>query len=745
MPPDPPPAGPGAAPPPGVDAPEGTRGRRTDLLVLAVVTAGLLVVHLWYVLGQSGPELFADEAGYLGNARWLLGGTPYTMASANFYHLGYSVLLVPAFLLGASPQATWDLVMVTNALLATSVLPLAAGLLRRGFGVPRRTAILAGLVAAAYPAVHLQAGIAWAENLLFPLFIAYAWGALRFLRPGGARGAVLLPAAAVGLYAAHPRALAVVAVTAVAVLGAAAARVVPPRVAAWAGAGLVAGTVVTWAATRAMVADRHVAGGRYSTESTSGRLLDRLASPDEYGGLLIEAAGQAWYLLAATGGLVAVGLWFLVRRGEGAGAGLRLGGDTVDRRRLAGLVVAAAVLATFVPSVLFTANPTRFDHMVYGRYNEAFVPLLLALGVAALVEAGRRPALRLLVAGAAAVVGTAGWVVLGRGDSLEGRSVRPNVWMLEPFAGAEGDAASVVGLSLAAVALTACCIGLVALRRRRAVAPLLLLAFVAVIGSAVEPVRASQAFHHEGWDLPAHVQRLEDVSGEPLREVGFHESDAPPHGLFGYQFWLDEVQFHVFDRVDEVEALPAVVIAEVGWAEGRERSARIFALDGRHGHAVWVMPGVLQDRLARSGHLVPDGWPATIPDLHQQSRIRVDAGQAEVASGAATPLSVEIEHPGGGHPWPAVDDWGLAGVVRVQAVWTVPGRAEPVAVHTTELPGTVWPGDRVEVQASLTARTADGDPLPPGTYRVSISLVQVELGAPPPPEGQAWLEVRVTG
>ena len=94
---------------------------------------------------------FADETGYLANARVLTGGIPGELSQAAFYRGGYSLLLVPAYWLGDGPQAQCRYVLATNALLSSLVFPLVWVLLRRVFRVPVRTALAAAFLAALYP------------------------------------------------------------------------------------------------------------------------------------------------------------------------------------------------------------------------------------------------------------------------------------------------------------------------------------------------------------------------------------------------------------------------------------------------------------------------------------------------------------------------------------------------------------------------------------------------------------------
>jgi len=98
------------------------------IAVLVVIRAGLAFLRL-------GPENVADEIGYLTNARLLAGGIRGEMVWAPFYHGGYSLLLAPLIRLDFGPVTTYRLILVMNALLAASLLPLLYLLLTRSFGL----------------------------------------------------------------------------------------------------------------------------------------------------------------------------------------------------------------------------------------------------------------------------------------------------------------------------------------------------------------------------------------------------------------------------------------------------------------------------------------------------------------------------------------------------------------------------------------------------------------------------------
>ncbi len=143
---------------------------------------------------RAGPLLVADEAGYLTNARVLIGGVAGQLTIAPFYRGGYSLLLAPLLALHVSPALTYHLILAVNALLAASLVPLLYLLLTRSFRLAPQAAVAGSIVGAAYPSVTLLSQVAMSENLLAPLFVVWLIGAGKLVEASRPRERSLGPA-----------------------------------------------------------------------------------------------------------------------------------------------------------------------------------------------------------------------------------------------------------------------------------------------------------------------------------------------------------------------------------------------------------------------------------------------------------------------------------------------------------------------------------------------------------------------
>jgi hypothetical protein len=165
------------------DADAARRVRR----ILILATAALFVLRVGMSLARAGPVLMADEGGYLGNARLIGGGLDFVMGSSPFYRAGYSVLLSPLVALGAGPGTTYNLVLVANAALAASLVPLLYLLLTRCFEVAPSYALGGAIAGAAYPTVTSISQVALSESALFPLTVVWLFSVGMLLSATGRR------------------------------------------------------------------------------------------------------------------------------------------------------------------------------------------------------------------------------------------------------------------------------------------------------------------------------------------------------------------------------------------------------------------------------------------------------------------------------------------------------------------------------------------------------------------------------
>lgn len=545
---------------------------------MAIAFTLLLPLHLWLSRHVPGPSLLWDGQGHLGTARWLAGvDFPY-LGDLVFYHAGYPALLAPLFRLLSSPAAVFRGALVVNAVAASAGFVLLTDLGRSAFGLARRRALgLAGL-ASVYPSVLLQSGFEWPESVFAATFAGCAVLAWTFLRRRTAPVATALGGATAFLYAVHPRGIGMVVATA-GLLGIVAVRERRRVCAAGVGLAALAGGLAVTAGVHAASRTALWAAG---TGPASVGLAERVADPGVWPEMALRAAGQLWYLAVVSLGLAVLGVVFLVS----LAAGRREEPDDLGpARRFLAVYLLATMAMMALSSVVQITTHTRVDHLVYGRYNEGFLPVLLVAGGAWLLgPAGARARLTLALGTVTAITLLAAVVVTGNGpDAFSGDLAGVNVLgalMMDRTGPDHLDVVLVTVVALIAVIALAA----VSVRRPTVAATLVGVAFLA---SAVDLERrvttpVADVANHT-YVLAPELDRFAD-EGVPV------SYDLAAHDLLAanrYQFQLLGRPFVFFDSAADEEPASGVVIASRSWGEGR--CGRLVFAEPDHDQALWIM------------------------------------------------------------------------------------------------------------------------------------------------------------
>ncbi|WP_269582961.1 hypothetical protein [Roseibium sp. Sym1] len=154
------------------------------------------------------------------------------------------------------------------------------------------------------------------------------------------------------------------------------------------------------------------------------------SSPEEFlaafGRLFLTGTGQLSYLVAATFGLAVVGVLVMARR---AWSGSR--GPT-QAFCIFALVVLAANIGMSAVSLY---QGTRIDHVIYGRYSEAVIPVFLAIGLLEFNRSGARIALTAFAVSLGSLVLILTWLPEWSFAPANLHNVMSLYWWMEPFTG----------------------------------------------------------------------------------------------------------------------------------------------------------------------------------------------------------------------------------------------------------------------------------------------------------------------
>jgi hypothetical protein len=552
----------------------------------------LLVGSIYAILAWShrAPIVYADEPGFLGNARWLTGGPHWWMDSAGSLRIGYPLLIAPVFALVGNPASIYRIVLLINCVMVASMAGVLFLLVRRVVGASRSAALAASAIACAYPALSVQSGIAWAEvtsMLGVAVFVLTAWRLLQ--RPS--QSTMLSNAAiAVFLSLVHNRFLAIPFLC----LATLAAIAVTRRDLRLPALLTVAAVTVGWLLGEGLQAA--VQRSRWdSATAHSGAFSVHAVLQSIPIDLFRAVTGQVWYLLVGTAGLVLLGLAALIR---GFLLQPRDSGSPSCQRPLSGPLMLSYVLLALssvvaISSVFAAAGYTqlpsapRLDQIAYGRYNDAVVPTLVALALGALlVGLPRRGNTKLLAISALATFAAGSLLVALRPHVTMLPSVNPaKVPSIFPWiANGRGhlySQSSVVWVTIVATGVIAVLALLVSTRPRLACAGVLCI-FAAVAAMDVSAIAPTERLVAQGIPLYERLHNLDPGI------VAYDLDDKTGFGYFGLPFWLNQSHFIGFYASSRSWPRAQLFVGPAVWPQAKVRGLRLLDVDPVSKQGMWL-------------------------------------------------------------------------------------------------------------------------------------------------------------
>lgn len=471
------------------------------------------------VAAADGPKISPDEAGSWAIARWIA-GAPGTIELGDMpvYPVLPGGLLAPLWWLPVDPASRYRLALVLLGLVSLCAALLVQRTLRR-LGADDVMAAAGLALVLLVPSTTFGGTFTYAEPTVLLWWALLFWGVVAASRTEAPLRPLLVTSLVAGSAAlAHGRLVVVPVLWVLHLLVRAAGRDARPQRGRLAAAATL---TIGVAALGRVVQSAARARLWREPEPTwfGGGPSDWVLDPGYWWTLATTAAGQLWYVLAATGGLAAFGalaLVEMVRRPTGPPG--RAAATTLSLMLLSNVAVSSAVMAGFLHQTQGAAGRTlttpRWDHLLYGRYNDAAAIVLAALGLWWIARrASRRQVVRTSSAAVMLLVLTGG-VLAWRVATLEldGSFPTPNAAALTPLT-FTGTGVHPLGWTLAAVALVVG-IGVAALRGRTAL--LVVVGAWLVLGGTIG---AHQAVEDHRFDLP--VDLVEDLGpgGDPARRV----------------------------------------------------------------------------------------------------------------------------------------------------------------------------------------------------------------------------------
>jgi hypothetical protein len=384
----------------GNDAGAARRSRRRWVLLLIAGWVCQVGLRVWFSRMQTVPLADPDEPAYLIAARVLAGGAPTDFSYSTLYQGGYPLLITPVFWFTHNPVTVYRAVLMVNAAVSATLMPLA-WLAGRRLGLTRPAAYGVAAVAALLPAAFFYAEYAMSDAIFPVIVLAWLLAVHSWLTAASSRGQYAAAAGSALLagyaYAVHSRGEVIVACYAAVGVLVAWRRLVPRGTVAAAALALGGSVGAGW------LLDRYLTSAIYpeGTRSLSGEIKARLHSVHGAINVFDMAAGQLWRLVLDSWGLAGIGLIaavaVIVRRDS-----------RPDVRIMAALAVAVtAVIACMAPAAL---PPDTGQTWASGRYLDGLIAVFFIVGAVVLLRARARTIL-LCAAGTAALTITTGVIV----------------------------------------------------------------------------------------------------------------------------------------------------------------------------------------------------------------------------------------------------------------------------------------------------------------------------------------------
>ncbi|WP_366511625.1 glycosyltransferase family 39 protein [Mesorhizobium sp.] len=362
---------------------------------VAIGSIALFAVLVFAFRDLTTP-IITDEIAYLTFAKEIAGENVAPFGGIGGYRFGQGLVLTPAFVIGDTIQMTYRLAIATSCLMSALV-PLVLLAIGKELGFERNwKTVAAAFIVAVMPAYLYQNALAWPETSFRLFFLVSIYLFARAWRTARMLDWIAFVASIGWLYALHPRATGIVAVTAFMLYIAWSRKKITSTHAALMLAAALVGAVMLVSAIDTQMQVLTFGSGR-SDAQAFGQLLAAVLSPEGLRRSLAVGLGQAWTQVAVSFGLHLIGLiscWGLIKERPGVTGTL--------------LFAFLSCVAVFAASVAQMVEFSRIDHVIYGRYNDSVSTFFVWLGLCAAIGGFSHRNARVIVGAAvlALAVGT---------------------------------------------------------------------------------------------------------------------------------------------------------------------------------------------------------------------------------------------------------------------------------------------------------------------------------------------------
>lgn len=360
----------------------------------------ILILLLLFCIFQYGIEkicgftLYPDEFGYWSSAANVVGYDWSEVASlGSYYSFGYSLVLIPILKIFGGGVAAYKAAIAVNVCFVCIGIFLLMGILKRIFPhISNLKRIFISGMAAMYPPWIFYMQMTLAESLLMMLFVLICWLIICLIQKPNVMTAGLLAIALVYIYSVHMRTVGIIiACLMMLVLWGLSNPAIRKQL-------LLFLVVLFIACVIVLVIKRNVVLQVFSYADAETLAVNdygsqwekfrKILSPDGVFQLLIAVTGKLFYLGLSSFGTFYWFLWWSVRETFRLLKKIWQKKECYVQNFLAAFLLLSVIGEVLISSI-YMHGSIKIDCLLYGRYNEFLIPVLMVFGIAAMYRSRR--------------------------------------------------------------------------------------------------------------------------------------------------------------------------------------------------------------------------------------------------------------------------------------------------------------------------------------------------------------------
>lgn len=363
---------------------------KKDTVYTIIIAIFIFVTYLYTVGRIYGFSLYPDEFGYWASAAKVLGYDWSEISSlGSYYSFGYSLILIPILFLFQSGLAAYRASIVVNMLLLLGTFLLLTKIAAKIFSkLDTKLQILFSGIAACYPVWFMYMGMTLVEIILVFDLVLVAYLLILYLEDMKLSHLILLILATAYLYTIHMRSVGIVIAVAMTIV----IRILTSKkngkkillmlLGAMAILMLAIGitVVIKTKVQNNVYSEADVA--QLNTNDYGGQWIKikRILTKKGLYQFLTGFAGKVYYLGMSSFGLFYYGFFYALRKAFDKKLAMT--------HRCFYLFADLASLGSILICTIYMIGYTRIDGLMYGRYDEMVLPIMMLIGCYAMYQGG---------------------------------------------------------------------------------------------------------------------------------------------------------------------------------------------------------------------------------------------------------------------------------------------------------------------------------------------------------------------